>query len=468
MSLLKHIPALAEAGVQTLKIEGRMKRPEYVAAAVTACRAARDGEAYDEASLRAVFSRSGFTDGYLTGKRDGDMFGYRTKEDVVGAEGVLQSLRGLYRKERQSVPVSLALSVTRSGSSLAASDGTHTVTVEGDAPQSALNRPLDAEGAEKSLSKTGGTQYYVNEFQADIADGVMLSAAQLNALRRDALEKLNERRGAVKPFPRSGAVFREQNGRPARQSMRSAPSPLWARFCRASQLPEGTLPEKVILPLGEITPERIRDLGERLVGELPAVCFPGDEAALGDRVARLKEAGLRELWTDNIYGVALGRRLDLPVRGGFGLNIANSRALTFYEEQGLRSLTVSFELPMGAVKALGGQSPRGVAAYGCLPLMRFRNCPVRANRGCAACGGRGALTDRRGIEFPVECGERRFATLLNSVPLSIAGRDDPWDFRLLWFTRESREECGQILDAFARDWEIPGPRTGGLYYRKLM
>ena len=123
---------------------------------------------------------------------------------------------------------------------------------------------------------------------------------------------------------------------------------------------------------------------------------------------------------------------------------------------------------MGAVKTLGGTVPRGIAAYGYLPLMRFRNCPVRANLGCAACGGGGSLTDRRGIAFPVECGARRYASLLNSVPLSVAGRDDPCDFRLLWFTRESREECGRVLRAFREDRQSDGPRTGGLYYRKLM
>ena len=90
MSLMKHIRELADIGVETLKIEGRMKRPEYVAAAVTACRAARDGEPYDETALRAVFSRSGFTDGYLTGRPDADMFGFRTKEDVTGADGFLK------------------------------------------------------------------------------------------------------------------------------------------------------------------------------------------------------------------------------------------------------------------------------------------------------------------------------------------------------------------------------------------
>ena len=463
MSLVEHIPALARAGVATLKIEGRMKRPEYVAAAVTACRAARDGESWDDKALRAVFSRSGFTDGYLTGRRDRDMFGRRTKEDVTEGSAVLAELRTLYRRERQSVPVSMSFSMGPEGSDLTVSDGTRTVKAEGPVPEPALRRPLDRETACRSLEKTGGTQYYVNSIDCATDPGLTLPAAALNAMRRQALAALDEARGAPEPWTR-GAY----DPRPGTRRREPGPSPLWARYYKASQLPDTDLPDRVILPLEEIGEELVRRLGDRLTGELPAVCFPADEDGLYERARELKAAGLGELWTENIYGIALGRRLDLPVRGGFGLNVANSRAAEFCGRQGLVSLTASFELPMGAVKSLGGDAPLGIAVYGRLPLMRFRNCPVRANIGCAACGGRGRLTDRKGVSFPVECGGRRFATLLNSVPLDILDREDPGDFRLLWFTEESREECTRVLERAREGLPGEGPRTGGLYYRKLL
>ena len=463
MSLMEHIRALGEAGVATLKIEGRMKRPEYVAAAVTACRQARDGESWDADALRAVFSRSGFTDGYLTGKRDGDMFGCRTREDVTDAAPALKPLRELYRRERQNVPVDMRLLVTEETATLAVTDGTNTVNIPGPRPEVALTRPLDQERAESALAKTGGTPYMVRTVETEIEPGLTLPASALNAMRRQGLEMLDEARGAVPAWTRGTYA-------PASVSHRRVPgpSPLWARFYRGSQIPETDSLERVILPLGEITPALITALGDKLTGELPAVCFPEDEADLEARVRALREQGLGELWTENIYGIALARRLGMRVRGGFGLNIANTRAAAFYEARGLESLTVSFELPMSAVKALGGAIPRGIAAYGSLPLMRFRNCPVRANQGCAVCGGRGELTDRKGVRFPVECGERRYASLLNSVPLDIAGRDDPADFRLLWFTRESAPACAGVIERFRRGEKSDGPHTGGLYYRKLL
>ncbi len=463
MSLIRHIGALRDAGVSALKIEGRMKRPEYVAAAVTACRNARIGKPFDENTLAAVFSRGGFTDGYLTGRRDKNMFGYRTKEDVTGAEKVLPQLAALYRKETPLIPVDMNFTMTGAGASLAVSDGKNAASAEGPVPESAHTHPLDGARVREQLSKTGGTQYYVNSLHADVAPGLSLPASALNGMRRSALEKLDALRGQVpESVPRPYEPVK-----PTRRPHPS-PSPLWGRFYRAEQIVRPEALERLILPLEELNPDLLALYGGKLAGELPAALFPEDEDALERRLTALRDAGLREVWVDNIYGIELGRRLGLTVRGGFGLNVLNAQAMDFYVNQNLASLTVSFELPMGKVKALDGPVPWGIAAYGRLPLMRFRACPVRARLGCGACGRRGALTDRRGVAFPVECGAQKYASLLNSVPLHIAGRDDPGDFRLLWFTRETPEECGGVIEDFLRDRPSDGPRTGGLYYRELL
>ena len=195
MSYMGHIEELAEAGVASLKIEGRMKRAEYVAAAVTACRNAREGKPYDVDSLRSVFSRSGFTDGYLTGKRTLDMFGYRTKEDVVAAADVLKDLSRLYEKESQTVPVDMFLSVKRGEPSLLTiSDGSLWLSCEGAVPEAAKTQALTKESAEKNLSKLGGTIYYLDKFSADIDEGLMLPISSINELRRKAAALLTDAR----------------------------------------------------------------------------------------------------------------------------------------------------------------------------------------------------------------------------------------------------------------------------------
>ena len=465
MSLLRHAQEMADAGITTFKIEGRMKRPEYVAAVVTACREALAGEAYDEETLRAVFSRSGFSDGYLTGRRDTSMFGYRTKDDVQSADKVLKSLAALYEKETPRVGVSMAFSMSDAASTLTVSDGEHTVTAAGAQPEAALNRALDAPGAQKNLVKTGGTPFAVTEFSADITPGYILPASALNALRREALSQLLEARGAAKPWPRSDAP---QPMLPEKRD-RDRTGELWARFADPSQIPSGESFAKILLPVERITPEIIKTFGERLIGVLPAILWPADEEAFEGRLAALKDAGLREVYGDNIYAIPLTRRLGLTLHGGAGLNILNTEALRHYEEEGLSSVTASFELSMRGIKALGGRVPIGAIVYGRLPLMHFRNCPIRAQIGCAACRARGELTDRRGVKFPVECGEKKYSTLLNSVPLHIADKDlRGLDHLILWFTRESAAECAAIAADYRAGKKSERERTGGLYYRELL
>jgi len=465
MSLLPHLLELADAGVDSFKIEGRMKRPEYVAAATTACRLALDGKPYDAESLRAVFSRSGFTDGYLSGKRDGEMFGYRTKEDVTGADGVLSSLAALYRNETPLVPVDLSFSLDESTATLTVSDGTREVIALGGAPEQAIHRALDEENARKSLEKTGGTPFYVRSFQANIADGLTLPASALNALRRQALDELLALRGQAMPHKREEFAFA-----PSTRYHSTFEKPaLWARFYRQEQISCADSFDQIILPAEEIDEALIHQFGNKLFAQLPSVLFPEDEPTFDARLEALAKSGLSAVWANNIYGIALAKRLGLAVHGGFGLNSTNTESVRFYEEQWLSSLTLSFELSMSAIKSLGVSMPRGIISYGYLPLMHLRNCPIKASIGCAACGQKGDLTDRMQVRFPVECDHFRAVALLNSVPLDIAERSmSGLDHQILYFTRESAEEIEAVTKRFLAAEKTEQAHTTGLYYRTLL
>jgi len=465
MSLLSHLQELAAVGVNSFKIEGRMKRPEYVAAATTAVRLALAGKPYDAEALRAVFSRSGFTDGYLKAKRDGEMFGYRTKEDVTGADGVLGSLAALYRNENPLVPVDLRFSLRESGSSLTASDGTREVTASGAAPERAIHRALDEEGAKKNLEKTGGTPFSVRSFAANIAEGYTMPASALNAMRREALDALLALRGQTPPHERMPFAFAPSK---TYQSNLEKPG-LWARFYTKEQITCGDSFEKIILPVEEIDLELIAQFGSKLIAQLPTVLFPANEPAFDEKLASLAASGLTAVWSNNIYGIALGKRLGLTVHGGYGLNCTNTESLRFYEEQNLDSLTLSFELSMNAIKSLGGTLPRGIVSYGSLPLMQLRNCPIKASIGCAAYGQKGDLTDRMNVRFPVECDHYRTVALLNSVPLDIAERSmRGLDHQILYFTRETQTEISEITARFTAGVKTEEPHTTGLYYRTLL
>ena len=200
MSHIEHIRELASAGVCSFKIEGRMKRPEYVAAAVTACRAALNGEKPDIESLRAVFSRQGFTDGYFTGKRTPDMFGFRSHEDVTAADKVLKNLANLYKDEGKCVPLKMELFISETAPSLLkVSDRKNTVSVTGGICEKAMRAPTDKALAERYLSKTGGTPFFLSELEFSAEGEPIIAAGELNEMRRKALAQLSEMREKVLP-----------------------------------------------------------------------------------------------------------------------------------------------------------------------------------------------------------------------------------------------------------------------------
>ena len=265
----------------------------------------------------------------------------------------------------------MAFLLTETESALTVSDGENACTVTGDAPERAINRALDAASAEKNLVKTGGTPFAVSDFTADIAPGYMLPASALNALRRGALSELLDARGAARPWLRSDAPRRRH-----RKSVTAAASARCGRALRNfRRSPQGRALIRSSCPWNALRRRSFRAFGERLIGALPAILWPADEEALEARLAALKEAGLREVYGDNIYAIPLTRRRGLTLHGGAGLNILNTEALRHYEEEGLASITASFELSMRGIKSLGGRIPAGAIVYGRLPLMHFRNCP---------------------------------------------------------------------------------------------
>ena len=477
---VRHVRALAEAGVASFKIEGRMKRPEYVAAATHACRLAADGQPLPPDLMRnlgAVFSRSGFTTGYLDGRLGREMFGTRTKEDVTGAtEEVFSELRNLYRQECQRVPVSFRLTV-HAGEPVCLSvrdgDGREAFA-QSPPPEAARNKPVTEERCVEQLRKTGGTPFLAQEVSCDLEDGLSVPVSLLNRLRREALEKLEWLRAVHEPVAFSMKPF---SPTPHRVYLPDGKLPLRARFANAS-LPEAAKQcERVYLPY-TTAPEKLAALQEegfRVALDLPRGLF-GMEQALKQRLAEARDAGVTHVWAgnlgaDSIRAAALAKELGMTVHGGFSLNVTNSAAIEWYAAFGLADTELSFELALSAAAALGGELPRGLVLYGRLPLMLTRNCPAaNSAKGCLHCTAAPELTDRKGVHFPVQC-YGACSEVLNSVPLWMADRlaeVKQMDFGVLRFTTETREEQQRILEAYLRADGTPpaqGTFTRGLYYK---
>lgn len=193
LSLIERLGALEEAGVTSAKIEGRMKRPEYVAAAVQGCRKVLNGEKADTELLKTVFSRSGFTESYFDGSMSG-MGGIRRKEDSEGLSQALSSIRQLYREPYKRFVTDFEVNIKADRPiSCTALCGGLTETVTGDVPQKAINRSTTEEDVISRIGKLGGTVFKAGKISVSIDGGLSVSAAALNELRRSAVDRISQR-----------------------------------------------------------------------------------------------------------------------------------------------------------------------------------------------------------------------------------------------------------------------------------
>ena len=467
-SVIDKLDKLQALGVASAKIEGRLRTPEYVAAAVSACLAGREGRAYDRDLLKNAFSRSGFTSGYLDGKIDGTMFGVRSEADAEQTKKTLPMLRELYRRERSRVPVKMKLEIEEGGEKLTVTDADGSKAFAyGDAePQPARTDPT--ESLHRSLAKTGGTPFAVEDQDITVEmDGGpwFIPGGAVNELRREALDALLKKREVLRPWPTTDEHV------PA-LPLRTLPPhrTLRARFESWEQVPERALDgiEYLILPIAQA--DRVpREWRAKTLLELPRVMFGKLEEDTARRIAATQDAGFAGYEVSNIAHLRLCR--GLPMSGSFGLNITNQLAAQFYADNGLGSMLILPEVKDSDISTIapthnGRPVPTGVLVYGHMPLMITRACPLQNIHDCAHCDKTGVLTDRKAKKFPVRCG-LGVRTIYNPVPIYMGDKPGALtvDYGVAYFTLESREEAAKILEMIRTHAPFEGDFTRGLYFK---
>ena len=467
-SVIDKLDKLQALGVASAKIEGRLRTPEYVAAAVSACLAGREGRAYDRDLLKNAFSRSGFTSGYLDGKINGTMFGVRSEADAELTKKTLPALRELYRRERSRVPVKMKLEIEEDGEKLTVTDADgNKAFAYGDAePQPARTDPTDS--LHRSLAKTGGTPFAVTDTDITVEmDGGpwFIPGSAVNELRREALDALLKKREVLRPWPTT------EEHVPA-LPLRTLPPKrtLRARFESWEQVPERALDgiEYLILPIAQA--DRVpREWRAKTLLELPRVMFGKLEEDTDRRIAATQDAGFAGYEVSNIAHLRLCR--GLPMSGSFGLNITNQLAAQFYADNGLGSMLILPEVKDSDISTIapehGGKPvPTGVLVYGHMPLMITRACPLQNIHDCAHCDKTGVLTDRKAKKFPVRCG-LGVRTIYNPVPIYMGDKPGALtvDYGVAYFTLESRDEAAEILEMIRTHALFEGDFTRGLYFK---
>lgn len=451
LSLIEHMDEIKELGIASLKIEGRMKRPEYVAAAVTSYKKAL-GNTLDNSdilSLKSIFSRTGFTDGYFTGKRE-NMFGYRQKDDVLSAKDVIKDLSHLYDNETPLLPISLHF-MCRQGkkSELTASALSKTVKITGPVPEEAINKPMTEESLRIRFSKFGNTQFYLDDITFELDSGLIISASEINSMRRQAVEELSkiQQKGYIKkPYS-----IKNNIKKPKKRYYT-------ARFLDPDTIPDRHPFKRIFIPIWSSDEDFVDN---RAGVEIPRGLFSQEEK-LTKRLEHLKKIGVRRALCSNLGAYKLCEQLGFAVFGDFGLNIFNSQSAGMFH-----SPILSFEALIDDLNKINAEDT-GIIAYGKLPLMLTRNCPIKNHIGCQNCTGK--ITDRKGIEFSVKCSPYPCVEIFNPIPIYMADRQDEikTDFLHFYFTDESKEEVEKII----HDYQICVPNekkyTRGLYYRGVI
>lgn len=476
--LAGELDELRRMGVASIKIEGRMKRPEYVAIVTRAYRTVLNGGKLmpsDLQELETAFSRQGFTDGYFRGQTGSDMFGRRQEgEDTAD---LFASARATYEQgEPQRIGVRFYAMIRRGEpAQLAVEDPDGNLCrTRGPVPEQAVYRSLTPQDLEQQLKKTGGTPYLCTAVRSSLDPDLMLPASAINAMRRDVIAELTAKRGRAAP-----ARLNAYDEPPRYDGIAGEPQ-LTIAVRTAGQITSRMLsmkPTVLYVPLSELAehpdlPQRV-SVETQLAAILPRVIWSGELAPIARQLRTVYEMGVRQVLAGNLGQLHIARAAGFAVRGDFGLNIVNSRAMRYLREQGLDSQLLSFELTLPQVRDISKAVPAELLIYGRLPLMLMENCVMKNRTGICACQtGTVRLVDRVGEEFPIvkDPGTCR-NVLLNGKKLYLLDKKDAlrgmglWALRLQFTTENPGEIDKVLMDYQGRAVFDAGSYTRGLYSR---
>ena len=447
LSLAAHVPALIESGVASLKIEGRMKAPEYVRDTARIWRRLLDerrAATPDEMrELASIFSRGGFTDGYYKEKIDGKMLGIRSEDDK-SASRTLAPFGGITRK----IPLDFAVRMKENEPiALTVSDKNRSVCVEGDIPQTALTAPLSAEHLERNLSKLGGTPYAIGSFAVEMDDGLMLPVSRLNDLRRRAITEwecnLTPKTIEKTPYVMQKSHNVSKKTRSARFYSPEQITPLAREFF-----------ERIYLPLGKETPET-----DGII--LPPVIFERDLKVVQKMLLNAAQRGVRYALVGNLGHIDIVKQAGLVPVGDFRFNVTNCETVCTLESMGIDSLILSPELTLPQARDVGGDT--SLIVYGRTPLMTVEKCVIKEIANCDTCAQNAAvLTDRRGVSFPVLREWEHRNVIYNSLPTSMSDRQDQLTKAGITnqhfiFSTETPDEVDEVINLWKKGAALPYP-----------
>lgn len=476
--LVDRLRELEDAGVACLKIEGRMKRPEYTAIVTKiyskALKEHRQPSDEEMETLEKAFSRQGFTQGYFNGDKK-DMFGRREEPDKDTEKLFTLARKGYSEGELRRVPVHF-YTVAEKGmpvKAIAFDDDGNRAAAMGGVPEKARGQGLTATYITEQMFKTGGTPYNCVENRAQADPGLYLPASEINDLRRRLVSELSEQR-AKPPIRRVGKLPEKPKGK----LPTGDPAMIFQVLTDEQLSPElaALKPQYLYVPLTLMTEklDLLRPFAEQgtiPVAVLPRVIADNEAAAVYDMLSRMFDQGVNEALVGNLGHAMLAKKAGMKLRGDFGLNTFNALSMEVIRQAGFISATASFELRLSQIRDMIKPLDTELIIYGRIPLMVSDQCIIRHSAGRCNCQTPGQMADRMGSVFPVvkEFGCRN--VIYNAHKLYLADKAEDvyaagaWGLRMM-FTTEGMRECVEVAKGYMglSDYK-PNVLTRGLYYR---
>ena len=476
--LVDRLQEIEDAGVSCIKIEGRMKRPEYTAIVTDiyrrALREKRQPNDEEMEMLEKAFSRNGFTQGYFNGDK-ADMFGIRGEPAPESEKIFTTARKGYGEGELRRVPVHFYTVVEKDKNitAIAFDDNGHKAVASGPVPETAKRQGLTETYVTEQMYKTGGTPFNCVENKAKTDPGLFVPASAINDIRRQLISSLTDERAKI-PEYKSGSIP------PMPKNIKTISDPYMIFQVRTEdQLSEELAelrPQYLYAPFQIIAnkPELLdpfRKNGTVPVAVLPRVITDNQVREVLSALEKVKNCGVNEVLAGNIGHIIYAKNAGLEVRGDFGLNVFNSYSLDVLKNTGLLSATASFELRISQIRDLCKSINTEMIIYGRLPLMVSDQCVIRESAGRCACQTPAQMSDRTGSVFPVvkEFGCRN--VIYNAHKLYLADKKEDilsaglWGMRMM-FTTESGRECAEVARGYlGLSSYKPNVLTRGLYYR---
>ncbi len=454
MCLISHLKEIERCGVASLKIEGRMKGPEYVGTIVSIYKKYLENEAdvskEDYSRLEKVFYRGGFSDGYFLNKKGNEMFCHTKPDNPYLRQEDSYTLNENYKKTHIYMFFN---GHTGKNLKLTAVDeyGNTAEYISEKQLEQAKNSSASSDRIKENLNKLGDTVFKAENIEINIDQNVFIPTSEINRARREVTSKLEEL--IIKSYRRTDKNLKFDNNF---YSIPKEDFELSVSVSDKNQLDaiRKTDCKRIYVPI------ELNDFKDEEIVVLPRIT-PDNLEDILNKIPNM------EVLVRNIGQLNIAKRCNKKIQLDFTMNVFNTYSCEFYKNMDINTITVSTELTLKQIKPMADILGCEAVIYGKLPMVITENCMIKTSVGCKHGG---YIYDRTNESFLIKCLPDCRNEIYNSKPIIMSDKLDDIKYTgikygRLNFVDESAKKCVEIYNAYKNGKVINTEFTRGKFYK---